>query len=202
MREPRSAASAVQSALTLNAEFSFIYDAWFGDVLKWARALGASAADREDIAQEVFLVVRRRMHAFDGVNAAGWLYRITRRQVRDFRRRAWIKHIFTRDHSDAPEALPDGRESPVTALEREEKQRVLHMLLAKMNDDRRAAFVLFEIDGLSGEQIARIQSVPVNTVWQRLHVARKEFFALAARYQRAHGLGAAPQTPHPRGARR
>jgi DNA-directed RNA polymerase specialized sigma24 family protein len=55
-----------------------------------------------------------------------------------------------------------------------------------MNVDRRAAFVLFEIDGLSGEEIARIQAVPVNTVWRRLHVARKELLALVARHQRGY----------------
>ena len=60
------------------------------------------------------------------------------------------------------------------------------MLLQKMNEDRRSAFVLFEVEGLSGEEIARIQSVPLNTVWTRLHHARKEFFALAAKYQKTH----------------
>jgi RNA polymerase sigma-70 factor (ECF subfamily) len=87
-------------------------------------------------------------------------------------------------------------------LERKQSQRILLALLSKMNDDRRAAFVLFEIEGLSGEEIARIQGVPVNTVWKRLHVARKEFFALVARYQRGYdptapksgGRGKAPRS--------
>jgi RNA polymerase sigma-70 factor (ECF subfamily) len=56
-----------------------------------------------------------------------------------------------------------------------------------MDEERRTAFVLFEIDGLSGEEIARIQDVPLNTVWTRLHHARREFFSLAAKYQLAHG---------------
>src|SRR5262245_48606812 len=71
------------------AEFRAVYDAWFDDVSRWIRALGGLDADRDDIVQEVFLVVRRRLKDFDGVNLAGWLYRITSRQVRDFRRRAW-----------------------------------------------------------------------------------------------------------------
>jgi RNA polymerase sigma-70 factor (ECF subfamily) len=168
-----------------SADFRGFYDAWFEDVSRWARALGGIEADREDIVQEVFLVVRRRLGAFDGVNPAGWLYRITRRQVRDFRRRSWVKHIFTRRRFDEPDALPghgDGG-GPAAALEAKEKQRILYSILDKMHEDRRGAFVLFEIDGLSGEEIARIQSVPVNTVWTRLHHARKEFFALAAKFQ-------------------
>ncbi len=153
--------------------------------MRWIRALGGPEADRDDIAQEVFLVASRRLHAFDGSNPAGWLYRITQRQVRDFRRRTWIRRIFNREHTDAVETLPDDGSSPARALERKEKQRILNALLSKMNVDRRAAFVLFEIDGLSGEEIAKIQGVAVNTVWKRLHVARKEFMALVARHQ--HG---------------
>ena len=169
------------------AEFRAIYDAWFDDVSRWIRALGGLEADRDDIVQEVFLVVRRRLSAFDGVNVAGWLYRITTRQVRDFRRRAWVKHIFTRRRSQEPDVLAHAGTSPAAALERKEEQRVLHALLAKMAEARRTAFVLFEIEGLSGEEIARIQSIPVNTVWTRLHHARRQFFSLAAKYQATHG---------------
>ena len=166
------------------ASFNAIYDAWFESVLRWIRALGVREADREDIAQDVFLVVRRRLHAFDGRNPAAWLYRITKRQVRDFRRRTWIKSIFTREHTDADDSMADDRAGPAALLERKQSQRILISLLSKMNPDRRAAFVLFELDGLAGEEIARIQGVAVNTVWKRLHTARKEFLALVARYQR------------------
>jgi RNA polymerase sigma-70 factor, ECF subfamily len=174
------------SRLVRRTQFLTLYDVWSESVLRWIRALGGPEADREDIAQEVFLVASRRLHAFDGSNPAAWLYRITQRQVRDFRRRTWIKKIFTREHTDAVEALPDDGSSPARALERKQNQRILYGLLSKMNVDRRAAFVLFEIDGLSGEEIAKIQGVAVNTVWKRLHVARKEFLALVARHERGY----------------
>ena len=167
------------------AEFRAIYDAWFDDVSRWIRALGGRDADRDDIVQEVFLVVRRRLKAFDGGNIAGWLYRITSRQVRDARRRAWVKHIFTRRRAEEPDILPHAGGGPAAALERKEEQRVLQTLLGKMAEARRTTFVLFEIEGLSGEEIARIQEIPLNTVWTRLYHARREFFALAAKYQRA-----------------
>ena len=57
--------------------------------------------------------------------------------------------------------------------------------LAKIREERRTTFVLFEIEGLSGEEIARIQSVPLNTVWTRLYHARRDFAALAARFREA-----------------
>jgi RNA polymerase sigma-70 factor (ECF subfamily) len=173
-----------REASDARADFRTIYETWFEEVSRWIRALGGLEADRDDIVQEVFLVVRRRLGAFDGGNLAGWLYRIARRQVRDFRRRAWVKDVFTRRRHDEPDDLPHHGVGPAAALEQKEKQRILQTLLGKMQEDRRAAFVLFEIDGLSGEEIARVQGVPLNTVWTRLHHARKEFLALAAKYQK------------------
>lgn len=183
--EPIAASSGAPAAVALGGglDFRSFYDAWFDDVARWVRALGGLDADREDIVQEVFLVVRRRLRHFDGANPAGWLYQITRRQVRDFRRRTWVKHIFNRRRIEDPDVLPHATGEPATALEAKEKQRILYTLLGKIPEDRRCAFVLFEIEGLSGEEIARIQGVPLNTVWSRLHHARREFFALAARYQ-------------------
>ncbi len=169
-----------------NGDFRAIYDSWFEDVSRWIRALGGAEADRDDIVQEVFLVVRRRLRAFDGANLAGWLYRITRRQVRDSRRRSWVKHIFTKRRVDEPDALQFGGVGPAALLEHKEQRRILDMILSKIREERRTAFVLFEIEGLSGAEIARIQNIPVGTVFTRLHHARKEFFALAAKYRAKH----------------
>jgi RNA polymerase sigma-70 factor, ECF subfamily len=175
------------SHLVRRTRFLTLYDVWCESVHRWIRALGGPEGDRDDIAQEVFLVASRRLHAFDGSNPAAWLYRITQRQVRDFRRRTWIKRIFTREHTDAVDALPDDDGfGPARALERKQNQRILYSLLSRMNVERRAAFVLFEIDGLPGEEIAKIQGVAVNTIWKRLHVARKELLALVARYGRGY----------------
>ena len=175
---------ATPGARDFGGDFRAIDDAWFEDVSRWIVALGGLDADRDDIVQEVFLVVRRRLVAFDGNNMAGWLYRITRRQVRDFRRRSWVRHIFTKRRLEEPDDLPHAGGTPAAALERKEDRRLLHAMLGKMREERRSAFVLFEIEGLSGEEIARIQSVPVNTVWTRLYHARREFFALAEKFQK------------------
>ena len=166
-------------------EFEHIYQEWFEEVCCWIRALGGPDADRDDIAQEVFLVVRRRLDSFDGANVAGWLYRITQRQVRDFRRRTWIRHIFTKRRLEEPDTLPHASQSPAAVLERKESQRVLYAILGKIREARRSTFILFEIEGLSGAQIAQIQAVPLKTVWTRLHHARKDFFALAAKQHRS-----------------
>ena len=183
--QPQGERQAILRSPGFPQDFRAFYDLWFEDVARWIRALGGPAADRDDIVQEVFLVVRRRLGAFDGVNPAGWLYRITRRQVRDFRRRTWVKHIFTRRRVEDPDGLQCAGGGPAAGLERREDQRILQTILGKIREERRLTFVLFELEGLAGDEIARIQSVPLNTVWTRLYHARKDFLALAAKYRRA-----------------
>jgi RNA polymerase sigma-70 factor (ECF subfamily) len=165
--------------------FAALYDEWFADVSRWLRALGAPDADTEDLAQEVFLVVRRRLHAFDGGNVAGWLYTIASRQVAAHRRRRWFKSVLSRRPAIELEDLPDAAAGPAAELEQRDKQRLLQRLIGRMGDTRRATFVLFEIEGYSGDEIARLQGIPVATVWTRLHHARKEFFALVDEHRRA-----------------
>jgi hypothetical protein len=52
-------------------DFASVYHEWFQHVLRWSRAMGGPEADLEDLAQEVFVVVRRKLEAFDGRNLAG-----------------------------------------------------------------------------------------------------------------------------------
>jgi RNA polymerase sigma-70 factor (ECF subfamily) len=166
-------------------DFATIYDAWFAHVLRWLLALGAPAADSEDLAQEVFLVVRRRLCDFDGRNVAGWLYRIASRQVWQHRRRRWIQRVFSPKQTIDVNDIPDDRAGAAAVLETKEKRRLLEQIVAKMSEKRRVVFMLFEVEGYSGEEIADTLDVPINTVWTRLHHARKDFFALLAQHERA-----------------
>lgn len=171
-------------ALRPRDPFSALYAEWVHEVLRWVRAMGTREADIEDVTQEVFMVARQRMSTFDGRNPAGWLYRIAQFRVRSHRRVAWFRHLFlgqTPIEDDASEA--DAGPTPESALHDRERRRLLHELIERLPDSRRATFYLYEVEGYSGEEIARIQSLPVNTVWTRLHVARREFMALVARHR-------------------
>lgn len=159
-------------------EFSEVYRAFFHEVQRWARALGIPSSELEDLAQEVFVVVRRKLHAFDGQNLAGWLFRITERTASDQRRRAWFRNLFSRRSYARLDTIEWGGAGPAEALERRQLQAELATLLAKMSEKRRTAFVLFEIEGYGGEEIAALLDLPVATVYTRLHHARKDFLAL------------------------
>jgi len=175
-------ATAVGRPSADHGDFRGLYDAWFADVARWVRALGAAPADQDDLVQEVFVVVHRRLHAFDGENMAGWLYRIAAHQVRDFRRLRWIRHIFGRSVPLSP-GVPSTGPTPLMMLETKEKQLLLERLLSTLSEAQRAAFVLFEMDGYTGDEIARIQQVSINTVRARIHRARKKVTALLLKWR-------------------
>ena len=165
-------------------DFATVYDAWFEHVARWLLALGAPSTDNEDLAQEVFLVVRRRLPHFDGRNVAGWLYRIASRQVWQYRRRRWVQRVLSPRQAVDIEEVPDGQAGAAATLETKEKRRLLERLVAKMSEKRRVVFMLFEVEGYSGEEIADTLDVPINTVWTRLHHARKDFFTLLSQQER------------------
>lgn len=158
--------------------FEIVYRTWYAEVARWVRARGANEADIEDLTQEVFIIVRRKLGQFDGRNLAGFLYRIAQRTVRDHRRSAWIRNLFR-----GPAALPEltaPETDTLQSIQQRERRNALARVLAKMSEKRRTTFILFEVEGYSGEEIAQIQSIAVETVWTRLHHARKDFLRLVA----------------------
>jgi RNA polymerase sigma-70 factor (ECF subfamily) len=178
---PRSAGDAMSSH---DDRFAAIYDAWFDDVVKWIGALGMPDSEAEDLAQEVFLVVNRKLSTFDGGNEAGWLYRITELTVRDHRHRAWFKNLFRRRQDVDIETVARVEGIAAADREREQDQLALERVLAKMSPKLRTTFVFFEIEDRSGEEIAAILDIPRATVWTRLHNARKQFWKLVAELRR------------------
>ena len=170
-------------------EFTAIYERWFAEVSRWVLVMGGPPAEREDLAQDVFVIAHRRLAHFDGHNVPGWLYQITRHRVRDFRRLVWVTRLMSGgvlflEHlsTDAP--------SPEDSLETRQKKAQLEELLAKLNESERTALLLHEIDGYTAQEISVIQGVRLNTVATRIHRARKKLktvLAAAERRERAGG---------------
>lgn len=174
--DPRFATSSAPA----RGDFDQIYTAHFHHVSRWARALGCREADLEDVAQDVFLVVRRKLTGFSGPSLNAWLYGITRRTVSDYRRRAWLRRLrtgFLRSIETTAESEMTPTRDASGGLE---ARRILVHVLGKMSDVRRTAFVLFEVEGYSGEEIAELEQIPLATVYTRLHHARRDFLRFTA----------------------
>jgi RNA polymerase sigma-70 factor (ECF subfamily) len=185
-----------RDAVTL-LDFAQVYEVHFHEVARWVRAMGVNSAEIQDVTQDIFIIVQRKLPQFDGNNLRAFLYRITQRTARDHLRSAWFRNFFRRQ---APEhALDDVhyRDAPTdVVLEHKESLRQMESILAKMGEKHRRAFVLFEVEGYSGEEIARLEGVPLQTIWTRLHYARLEFFKRMDNAEPKNGL---PPTEPPRG---
>src|SRR5262249_3744841 len=134
----------------------------------------------DDAAQDVFVVVHRRLPEFDGKSLRGWLYAIAVRVASDYRRSAAQRGTLPLD-----EALVDPAPDPARQSELSESVRLLHALLAELDEAKRAVFVLGELEELSAPEIAEALGVNLNTVYSRLRAARAEFDAAFGRRRAA-----------------
>jgi len=166
------------------AEFSEVYRAHFAFVWRAAKRLGVASSHQDDVVQEVFVVVHRRLSSFEGRSSLRtWLFGITIRVVRDYRKSRARRDEPTGLDFDTLEA-PQGTANPSRALERAEASRLLHGILDAMDDDKREVFVLSELEQLTIPEAAEALSVNVNTAYARLRAA-KQFFDSAVQRLRA-----------------
>jgi RNA polymerase sigma-70 factor (ECF subfamily) len=160
-------------------DFSRVYSDWFRVVRRWCHSFGGPSADVDDLVQEVFVVVQRKLPSFEGAHLAAWLYSIALRTVRDQRRRSWFRRVVL-GREKATNDVEDERASSLALLEQKQTRARFYRIVASMNRKWRDTFVLFEVVGHSGDEIAVLTGLPPATVRTHLHRARKEFLALVA----------------------
>jgi RNA polymerase sigma-70 factor (ECF subfamily) len=154
--------------------FDELYDEHFDFVWRSLRRLGVPDADLHDVAQEVFVVVHRRLPDFEGRSkVTTWLFRIAFHAARDRRRRAHVRReVFD---ATALEQSADAALDARTLLERRDDLELFDRALATMDLDQRAVFTLFELEGMSGNDIAEALEIPLGTAYSRLRLAREAF---------------------------
>jgi len=159
-----------------------LYDEHWSWVYSTARRMGA--VDVEDAVQDVFVVVVERLATFEGRSTLRtWLYRICFNVVSEQRRRAARRNRIAR----AVAWVAPWRRQPSTGEQEaqvHEELAHLHRLLARMSEEKRAVFVLREVEQLSGDEVAEILDIPSATVRTRLFHARRELSQLLAHERR------------------
>jgi RNA polymerase sigma-70 factor, ECF subfamily len=167
---------ALEARPALSAER--VYELHADFVWRTLQHLGARSADLEDLTQEVFVTVHRCIGSFDGRSKlTTWLFGVCLHLVQRHRRRAYFRLEFL--HAEPPERAD--MDTPEERYAGAEARLRLERLLNKLSPERRATFVLFEVEGVSCEEIAELTAVPVGTVYSRLHLARKQVAKAAAR---------------------
>jgi RNA polymerase sigma-70 factor, ECF subfamily len=154
--------------------FRAVYDAHFELTWRWLRRLGVRGPDLMDQTQKVFLVVHARLDTFEGRSSVStWVFGICRRVASDYRRSALIRCEVATDPAELDTASAWQREPPDAS--KTEFERIAEQLLEKLPEPQRIVFVLFELEEMSGEDIAALLDVPVGTVRSRLRLARESF---------------------------
>jgi RNA polymerase sigma-70 factor (ECF subfamily) len=155
----------------------------FDYVWRLLRRLGLSAADADDVTQQAFLVASRRLDDIYIGSERAFLYRAAVNSAYKHRRSRERRREDALDELSLDTAGDPGAEELV---DRRRAREILDGIVETMPMDFRVVFVLYEIDGLSTQQIADVVGIPLGTVASRLRRARVEFENRVARLEARH----------------
>lgn len=165
------------------ATFREIYDEHLDFVWRSLRRLGVSEADAPDAAQEVFVVVHRKLPEFEArAKVTTWLFGICLRVASDRRRRAGTRREVV-GNDDAIASVADDAPNAEHSHERRQQRALVDRILDALPMEQRAVFVLYELEEMSGDEIAAALGIPTGTVHSRLRLAREAFRAAVARIE-------------------
>jgi RNA polymerase sigma-70 factor (ECF subfamily) len=170
-----------REAVPPRLSFRQVYDTHFGFVWRAAANRGVPDAAMDDVVQEVFLVVHRKLDEFEGRSTLRtWLAGIVRKVVSD--------HLKKRgNRASNHEALEDlalrSTDDPALDLERRAAAQLVDTCLEKLNETQREVFVLYELEQLTTREIAELTRTNENTVQTRLKAARRSFQQALSRHQ-------------------
>lgn len=152
-------------------QFEHVYSQHFAFVWRNLRRLGVLESELRDAAQEVFLVVHRRLPAFEGSAAIqAWLYSIARRVAADTRRARRRKPLAESERLDAIADTVSGGPEHNTA--QRQAMRKLHELLAELDPEKREMLILVDLEDFSVPEAAALVNANLNTAYSRLRAAR------------------------------
>jgi RNA polymerase sigma-70 factor (ECF subfamily) len=143
------------------------------------RRLGVPRGELEDLTHDVFVEVQRRLGDYDQTRPAkpwlfGFAFRIASENRRRFARRRETLTDPAREPIDSAELADE-------QLARDEDRRLLQAALESIDLERRAVFVLSQIDEVPIPEVAAALGIPLNTAYSRLRLARAELTAAVKR---------------------
>lgn len=155
-----------------DAAWRDLHRALYPAAVSFLRQMGVHPAELDDVCQDVFVQVYRYLGRFQARSQlTTWVYKICLSQAARLRRKQKVARalgaVFGQREAGAVQASIEVPE--------EELARRTSAAVGQLSSGQREVFVLYELQGLSGEEIAEIVECPVATVWSRLHYARREF---------------------------
>jgi RNA polymerase sigma factor (sigma-70 family) len=158
------------------SSFAALYRDHYEFVWRCAARMGVGEGELEDVVQETFVIAMRRLDEFD-VDAPGkassWLFAILRNVIRNHARGERRRQARLAGYGQRPIDLEQRAQAGQAG--RILGRRLLVEFLDGLDDKRRAVFVLAELEGLTGREIADALDINVNTAHARLRAARQAF---------------------------
>ncbi len=149
------------------------------------RRFGVPERDLEDVLHDTFVKVSRRLSDYDPSRPLRpWLAAFAFRTASDYRRRLQNRNeLVVLD----PPTEPDEAPLPDELLEKRRARALVLLALEAVKMQRRAVFVMHDLDGIAVPEIAASLDIPLNTAYSRLRLARNEFTAAVKRIQLKRG---------------
>lgn len=153
-------------------DFDALYAQHIDYVWSSLRRLGVAPAHLEDTAHDVFIAAWRKLSDYDPTRPLKpWLFGIAFRVASDFRERASTRREVVGEEPERVDERPDAE-----ALIHEQQRRALvRRALEAIPLERRAVFIMHELDGAPIPEVAAALDVPLNTAYSRLRLARRDF---------------------------
>jgi len=174
-----TAALHVVPAAGVGIDFRELFQAECSYVFHSLRRLGVHERDLEDVAHEVFLVIHKKLHEYDPSRPLRpWIFAFAYRFAADYRKLARHRREQIRD--EAPETVDAGPDVG-DRIDAERSRKLVLEALDALDLDKRAVFVMHEIDGTPIPAVATALGIPLNTAYSRLRLAREAFTAQVKR---------------------
>jgi len=160
--------------------FEALYERHHRRVYSLCLRMTGNTAEAEDLAQEAFIQLYRKVGSFRGESAfTTWLHRLTVNQVLMHFRKRGVRMEQTTDDGDVPVQVVKGTENPnqMPVIDRIALERAID----KLPPGYRAVFVLHDVEGHEHEEIARLLGCSVGTSKSQLHKARMKLRTLLKR---------------------
>jgi RNA polymerase sigma-70 factor, ECF subfamily len=160
--------------------FAEVYESCAKLVWRNLRRLGVPEPALEDAAQDVFLVVHRRLPEFEGRSSLRtWIFGIVLRVAARHRRKA--RGLAVRETpipNELGQALSaPAHEGPFERTLHRQATDFLHQVLARLDDERRALLIMVDLEQTSVAEAAEALEINLNTAYSRLRAARRAFEA-------------------------
>lgn len=158
----------------------------YARVWRTLRQIGVDEAGADDAAQEVFIVLSRRLADIREGSERSFLLSTAVRVAANHRRAGRVRHEVVDEQAVEKEHDPEPNVEQL--LDQKRMRRALDQLVEAWPDEIRTAFVLFELEGLSVPEIAELTDTKQGTVASRLRRAR-ELFQAGVKRLRARAAG-------------